>query len=129
MNYPKNLKYTEKDEWIQTDDNTGKIGISDFAQNALSDIVFLEFLISEGDEVSKGDILGTIESVKAASDIYFPISGKVVEINEDLLDTPEVVNSDPYGEAWMVKVELSKLEELDDLLDSDAYEVSTQDRE
>jgi glycine cleavage system H protein len=128
MNFPKELKYSEKDEWIKVDGNEVSIGISDFAQDQLSDIVYLEFAVSEGDEVSKGDILGTIESVKAASDIYFPISGTITAANEDLLDAPEDVNSDPYGVSWMLKLELNDPAELDELMDAEKYEAYVQER-
>lgn len=119
---PKDLKYTQNDEWIRLEDNLGKVGISDFAQDQLSDIVFVEFVVAVGDEISKGDALATIESVKAAADVYAPVSGKVAEINEALPDAPETVNSDPYGVAWMVKIELSDPSELDSLMDADSYE-------
>jgi glycine cleavage system H protein len=122
-------KYTEKDEWVKVEGDTGLIGISDHAQDQLSDIVYLEYLVSEGDEVSKGDEIGTIESVKAASEIYSPVSGKVVALNDELLDTPETVNSDPYGEAWMIKLELSDPAELDSLLDAEAYEKNVEERD
>ena len=122
------LKYSEKDEWIRIEGNVATIGISDYAQNALSDIVYLEHAVSEGDEVGKGDILGTIESVKASSDIYFPISGTVISLNEDLLDEPEKVNSDPYEEAWIIKIELRNVEELEALMDSEKYEAYVQER-
>ena len=122
-------KYTEKDEWVKVEGDSALIGISDHAQDQLSDIVFLEYLVSEGDEISKGDEIGTIESVKAASEIYSPVSGKVVAVNDDLLDTPETVNSDPYGAAWMIKVELSDPSEVDGLLDADAYAKNVEERE
>jgi glycine cleavage system H protein len=128
MNFPKDLKYSPKDEWIKVEGNIASIGISDFAQDALSDIVYLEYAVSVGDTVAKGDILGTVESVKAASDVYFPISGTILEVNEDLLDTPENVNSDPYGEAWIIKLELSSPEELEELMDAEKYEVYVQER-
>ncbi|MFC1936534.1 glycine cleavage system protein GcvH [Chloroflexota bacterium] len=129
MNFPDDLKYTEKDEWVRVDGSTAVMGITDYAQDALSDIVYLEYEVSEGDEFSKGDTLGTIESVKAASDVYFPAGGKVVAVNEDLLDAPETVNSDPYGEAWMVKFELADPGELDALMDAKAYEAYVAERE
>ena len=121
MNTPKDLKYTENDEWIRVEGNTGTIGITDHAQEQLSDIVFVEVVVDVDEEVSAGASCATIESVKAAADVYLPVSGKVLEINEDLPDTPEKVNSDPYGEAWMVKIELSDPSELDQLMDADAY--------
>ncbi len=129
MNFPTDLKYTEKDEWIRIEGNIGTIGITDFAQDQLSDIVFLEYTVSEGDTLSKGDEFGTIESVKAASDIYAPISGKIVELNEGLLDTPELVNADPYGDAWMIKIEMGDLSELVGLMEAAAYEAYTKERE
>jgi glycine cleavage system H protein len=105
------------------------IGISDYAQDQLSDIVFLEYLVSEGDDVAKEGEISTIESVKAASEIYSPISGKVVALNEDLLDVPETVNSDAYGEAWMIKIELSDPTELNALMDAEAYKKYIEERE
>lgn len=129
MKFPKDLKYTENDEWIQVEGNTGTIGITDFAQDQLSDIVYVEILVEEGDEISKGDSIATIESVKAAADVYAPASGTVTAINEDLGDTPEKVNSDPYGAAWMIKLELSDTGELDKLMDTSAYEQHVAEQE
>jgi glycine cleavage system H protein len=122
MNIPAELRYTKNDEWIRVDGNTGTIGITDYAQEQLSDIVYVEVIIAMGDTIKKGDACATIESVKAAADVYAPVSGKVIEINEQLPDTPEKVNSDPYGEAWMVKLELSDSSELKELLDAPGYE-------
>ncbi len=122
MNIPANLKYAETDEWVLVEGNVATIGISDHAQDQLSDIVFVEISVSEGDTVKKGAACATLESVKAAADVNLPVSGKVVAINEDLAQTPEVVNSDPYGKAWMVKVELANPGELADLMDAAAYE-------
>lgn len=127
MNIPTNLKYTENDEWVQVDGETGTVGISDYAQEQLSDIVFVEIVVSEGDSVKKGDICATVESVKAAADVYMPVSGTVTAINEALPDTPEMINSDPYGGAWMVKVELSDPSELEGLLDAASYESKTKE--
>lgn len=121
MNVPSDLKYTPNDEWIRVEGNIGTVGITDFAQNQLSDIVYVEIVVAVGDEVKKGDACATLESVKAAADVYLPASGKVVAINEALPDTPEKVNSDPYGEAWMVKIELADPGELSDLMDAAAY--------
>ncbi len=129
MNYPNELKYSKNDEWVRLEGNVATIGISDYAQDSLSDIVFLEYLVSEGDQVNKGDTLGTIESVKAASDIYFPISGKVVELNEALLEVPESVNASPYGDAWMIKIEVADSSETDALLDATAYQADIEERE
>jgi glycine cleavage system H protein len=122
MIIPGNLKYTESNEWINLVGNVGTIGISDYAQNQLSDIVFAEVIVSEGDQIKKGDTIATIESVKAAADVYSPVSGKVTGVNEGLGGTPEVINSDPYGEAWIVKIELENSSELNNLLDASAYE-------
>jgi glycine cleavage system H protein len=113
------FKYTEKDEWVKVEGNTATI----------SDIVFLEYLVSEGDEIEKGTEFGTIESVKAASEIYSPVSGTVTVLNEDLLDTPETVNSDPYGAAWMIKIEMSNPSEIDALMDVGAYQKNVEERD
>ena len=129
MNIPADIKYTENDEWIKVEGNIGSIGITDYAQEQLSDIVYVEIILSEDDEAGQGDSCATVESVKAASDVYLPVSGKIVEINEDLADTPEIVNSDPYGAAWMVKVELSDPSELDALLDAEAYQKKVEEAE
>ena len=127
MNIPTDLKYTENDEWIKVDGNTALIGITDHAQDQLSDIVFVELLVDEGEDVGAGDTIATIESVKAAADVYAPASGTISAINEDLADSPELINSDPYGEAWLVKIELSDPTELDELMDADAYEAKERD--
>jgi glycine cleavage system H protein len=128
MNIPKDLKYTENDEWIKIEGNVGTIGITDYAQEQLSDIVFVEIVVAEGEQVSKGDPCATVESVKAAADIYLPASGMVVVVNEELLDTPEMINSDPYGASWMLKVELSDSSEVETLLDATAYEALLEER-
>ena len=122
MNIPEDVKYTNNDEWVRVDGEFAYIGITDYAQDQLSDIVFVEFLADEGDTIAKGDACAAVESVKAAADVYTAVSGEVVEVNEDLADSPELVNSDPYGEAWMVKIKLSDPGELDDLLDAGTYE-------
>jgi glycine cleavage system H protein len=121
MNVPAELKYTSNDEWLRLEGQTGVVGITDHAQEALSDIVFVEIVVAVGDTVKKGDACATIESVKAAADVFVPVSGKVVAINESLPDAPETVNSDPYGAAWMVKLELTAPAEADALLDAAAY--------
>ncbi len=124
MNIPADLKYTQNDEWIRLDGNIGTVGITDYAQDQLSDIVFVEILVTEGDEVKQGDSCATVESVKAAADVYMPVSGKIVAINEELPDTPELINGDPYGIAWMVKVELSDPSEVEALLSANAYQTN-----
>ena len=126
MNIPSDLKYTKNDEWIRAD---GTVGITDYAQDQLSDVVFVEIVVSEGDEVSQGDIIATIESVKAAADVYAPVGGKVVAVNENLDDNPEIVNEDPYGEAWLIKLEIADPAELDGLMDAAAYEAYCKERE
>lgn len=120
-NVPSELKYVSSHEWIRDEgDGIVTIGITDHAQDLLGDVVFVE-LPDVGAEVSAGDDAGVVESVKAASDLYAPLSGTVCEINEDLEDSPESVNSDPYGDGWFFKLKLSDLDELDDLLDADDY--------
>lgn len=122
MNIPSNLKYTQNDEWLRVDGNQGTVGITDYAQEQLSDIVFVEILVNEGDEVKQGDTCATVESVKAAADVYMPVSGKVIAINQALPDKPETVNSDPYGDAWMVKIEITNPAEVEQLMDAAAYQ-------
>ena len=127
MNIPNELRYTVNDEWLRLDGGAGTVGITDHAQEQLSDIVFVEIVVSVGDEVHKGDTCAAVESVKAAADVYMPVSGKVTAVNEDLPASPEKVNSDPYGAAWMVKIELSDPSEVQGLLDATAYEAHTQE--
>lgn len=122
MNIPTDLKYTTNDEWLRVEGSIGTVGISDYAQNELSDIVYVEIVVAVGETIKKGETCVTLESVKAAADVYCPVSGKVVAINEDLPGTPETVNSDPYGAAWMVKVEISDQSEVGDLLTAADYE-------
>ncbi len=117
---PEVLKYTKEHEWVRVEDDLVIIGITDYAQDALGEIVYIE-LPSEGDEVTKGEPFGAVESTKSVSDLYSPISGEVVEVNEALLDSPEAINEDPYGEGWMVKVKPYDPSELEDLMDSDEY--------
>ena len=122
MDIPNDLKYTQNDEWVRVEGKVGTVGITDYAQQQLSDIVFVEVIISVGDTVKQGDTCATVESVKAAADVYLPVSGRVVAVNDSLPTIPEAVNSDPYGAAWMIKVELSNPGELEGLLDASAYE-------
>jgi len=129
MNIPSELVYTENDEWIKIDGDTGTIGITDYAQDQLSDIVFIEYLVDEGDTTSKGESCATVESVKAAADVYMPVGGEIIEINEDLMDAPELINSDPYGDAWMVKIKIVDSDELVELMDPDAYQIHCEERE
>lgn len=129
MNIPADLKYTKNDEWIKVEGNLGTVGITDFAQDQLSDIVFVEIILAEDEIVNQGDTCATLESVKAAADVYVPVGGKVTAINEDLPDSPETVNSDPYGQAWLVKIEISDPSELDGLMDASAYEAHVASKE
>lgn len=121
MNIPSNLKYTKDHEWISIEGNLATVGITDFAQSELGDIVYVE--VDTLDEaVDREAVFGTVEAVKTVSDLFVPVSGTVVAFNEDLEATPELVNTDPYGAGWMVKIEFSDASELDDLLDADAYD-------
>ncbi len=117
---PEDLSYTSEHEWINVENDLVIIGITDFAQEALGEIVYIE-LPGEGDEVVKGESFGAVESTKSVSDLYSPVTGEVVEINEVLLDSPELVNEDPYGDAWMIKVRVSDEPELEGLLDYEEY--------
>lgn len=122
MSIPADLKYTREHEWIKDNgDGTATIGITDFAQGELGDIVFVE-LDPEGTEISKDDTFGTVEAVKTVSDLYAPVDGEIIEVNENLEDEPELVNDDPYGDGWMVKVKLEDESQLNDLLSSEEYE-------
>ena len=121
MNFPEELKYTEEHEWVAIEEDIATIGISDFAQRQLGDVVFVE-LPEVGDELEAGKPFGVVESVKAVSDIYSPLSGEVVEINEELPDAPETLNTSPYEDGWLIKVRLSNPQEVDDLLDVSAYQ-------
>jgi len=128
MNIPSNLKFTESNEWINLEGKTGTIGITDYAQDQLSDIVFAEVIVNAGDVLKKGDSIATIESVKAAADVYTPLSGKVISTNEELGRAPEVINTDPYGAAWIIKIEVSSPGETGSLMDSTAYEKFVQEQ-
>jgi len=120
MKIPENVKYTNDHEWVRVDGNIGTIGVTDYAQGELGDVVFVD-IDPDIKEISKGNSFGTIEAVKTVSDLLAPFSGRVIELNKKLTDSPEVVNSDPYGEGWMIKAELSNPADLDDLLDMKAY--------
>lgn len=124
MATPNNLKYSEDHEWVKVDGDTVTIGITEFAQSELGDIVFVE-LPDEGDEIEKGEDFGSVESVKTVSELYAPVSGEVIEINEELEDSPELVNESPYEEAWMLKIKLSDESQLDELMDASAYDEMT----
>jgi glycine cleavage system H protein len=129
MKTPLGLKYTKTDEWVKVEGDQATIGISDYAQDHLSDVVYVELMVDEGDTVGKGDTLATVESVKAAADVIFPASGEILEINEALADNPETLNSDPYEAGWMIKMTLDDPSELDELMDADAYTAYNKERE
>lgn len=129
METPKELKYTKTDEWIKVDGDEATIGISDYAQDQLSDIVYVELLVEEDDAVAKGGGIATIESVKAAADVNAPVSGTILAINEDLEDEPEKLNSDPYKGGWLIKMKLDDPSELDDLMTAEDYEAYNEERE
>jgi glycine cleavage system H protein len=121
MEFPEDLKYSKEHEWVLVEGSVATVGITDYAQDQLGDIVFVE-LPAIGDKVSKEDAFGVVESVKAVSDIYAPVSGKVLEVNDDLPDNPEMVNEDPYGDGWMIKIEINDSDELQDLMSAAEYE-------
>ncbi len=121
MEFPDDLKYSKEHEWILVEEGVATIGISAFAEDQLGDVVFVE-LPAVGDAVAKDEAMGVVESVKAVSDIYSPVSGTVVEVNDDLPDNTELVNDDPYGDGWMVKIEMFDETDLDDLMEADEYQ-------
>ena len=120
MNVPVDLKYTKDHEWIRIDGDTAYIGITDFAQRELGDIVFIE-IETEGETLIKEEVFGTIEAVKTVSDMFMPVSGEILEVNQALEESPDVVNKDPYGKGWMVKIKLSNPSEVNELLSADNY--------
>jgi len=128
MNYPEDLKYAGTDEWIRVEDDLATLGVSDFAQDQLSDVVFFEATVKVGERVAAGAQVATLESVKAAADVSSPVSGEILEINQSLASNPELVNTNPYGSAWMIKLKLTDKSELAALLDSVAYQRNTEER-
>lgn len=120
MNFPENLKYTKDHEWVSIDGDIAKVGVTEFAQSELGDIVFVE-LDTEGDTMDQNEVFGTIEAVKTVSDLFMPLSGEITEVNSGLEDAPESVNESPYENGWMIKIKLSDTSELDRLLDVAAY--------
>lgn len=119
MNIPSELKYSKDHEWVKVEGDIATVGVTDYAQSELGDIVFID-VDTEGEELEAGDVFGSIEAVKTVSDLFMPIAGEVVELNEALDDEPELVNQDPYGKGWIVKVKVSDVD-LSELLDADAY--------
>ncbi|MBS1636333.1 MAG: glycine cleavage system protein GcvH [Bacteroidetes bacterium] len=120
MNFPAELKYTKDHEWVRVEGNEAYIGITDFAQKELGDIVYVD-ITTVGDEVEKEAVFGTVEAVKTVSDLFMPVTGKVLEMNKDIDSAPESVNTDPYGKGWMIKIAISNPAELSELLSADAY--------
>jgi len=120
MNVPDDLKYTQEHEWIRVEGDEVVVGVTDFAQGELGDVVFLE-IETEGETLSRGDTFGTIEAVKTVSDLYMPVDGEVAEVNAALEDTPELINSQPFGEGWMIRIKLSDSAQLDELLSAEEY--------
>jgi glycine cleavage system H protein len=120
MNFPENLKYSKDHEWIMVDGDKATVGITEFAQDELGEIVYVD-VTTEGETIDKNEVFGSIEAVKTVSDLMMPVKGEVLEFNEKLEDTPELVNSDPYGDGWIIKISIDDVAELDDLLDASAY--------
>jgi glycine cleavage system H protein len=121
MNYPDNLSYTKEHEWIKVEGDEATIGITDFAQRELGDIVYVE-IETVGKELNAGDVFGTVEAVKTVSDLFLPVAGSITEVNPNLNGNPELVNTDPYGQGWMVKMKLANVADIDGLMDAAAYE-------
>jgi glycine cleavage system H protein len=121
MNFPDNVRFAKSHEWLRIEGKEGYIGISDFAQSELGDIVFVDVTAGEGDELKQGEVFGTIEAVKTVSDLYMPVAGKIVAINQTIVDSPETINSDPYGDGWMIKIELTSAGDTDALMESSQY--------
>lgn len=128
MTTPSDLKYAKTDEWVKMDGNIATIGITDYAQNQLSDVVFVELTKEIGDLVKKGDSIATIESVKAAAEVNAQVTGKIIEVNNELSDTPEILNDDPFGRGWMYKIEATNIEDLNELMEAAAYDVFCEGR-
>jgi len=120
MNIPDNIKYTKDHEWIKLEASYALVGITDYAQGELGDIVFIE-IETKGEHIAKGEVFGSIEAVKTVSDLFMPASGEIIEVNEKLNDSPDLVNTDPFGDGWLIKVKIGNAAELNDLLDSKQY--------
>lgn len=120
MNIPADLKYTKDHEWVKIDGDIATVGITDFAQSELGDIVYVE-VETEGETLDRDEIFGSVEAVKTVSDLYLPLSGEIIEFNDSLESEPEAVNTDPYGDGWMIKIKMSEADQVEDLLDDAAY--------
>ncbi|HHP7242079.1 MAG TPA: glycine cleavage system protein GcvH [Cyclobacteriaceae bacterium] len=125
MNFPDNLKYTKDHEWIKVEGDIATVGITDFAQKELGDIVYVE-VETEGEDIEKGEVFGTVEAVKTVSDLFMPVSGVVEEFNSELESNPEIVNEDPYDKGWMIKIKMNKSTELDDLMEAIDYQAEVE---
>ncbi len=125
MKYPDNLKYTKDHEWVKVNGDEAYVGITDFAQNELGDVVFIE-VDTVGETLDKEEAFGTIEAVKTVSDMFMPVSGEVLEFNEELENSPDIINKDPYGDGWIIKIKLSDKSELDELLSAEEYKKSVE---
>lgn len=121
MNIPSNLRYTNEHEWIRVEGNEAYVGITDYAQSELGEIVFVD-ITTEGETLTQGEVFGSVEAVKTVSDLNMPVAGEVLEINETINDQPELVNNDPYGEGWMIKISVANPDELNNLLDAEGYQ-------
>lgn len=120
MNFPADLKYTKDHEWLKVEGNTGVVGITEFAQGELGDIVYID-VDTLGQAIEGGQVFGTVEAVKTVSDLFMPVSGKIIEFNKDLENQPEIVNKDPYGQGWLVKIEITDPSQIENLLSAEAY--------
>ncbi|MEM9951448.1 MAG: glycine cleavage system protein GcvH [Chloroflexota bacterium] len=127
LSFPADLKYAESDEWIRVEGDTATIGISDYAQDALNDLVYAEFK-DVGEVIAAGGSFGEVESVKAASEVYLPVAGEIIEVNDELEGEPEIINEDPYGNGWMVKIKVTDASSLDNLMDAEAYKTYCENR-
>lgn len=121
MNFPESLKYTKEHEWVKVDGNIATIGITEFAQSELGDIVYVD-INTQGQSINQGEVFGTVEAVKTVSDLFMPLSGKILELNKGLESNPESVNKDPYGNGWMIRLEMSNSSELDGLMNASDYQ-------
>jgi len=128
MNFPKDLKYAKTDEWVKVEGEIATIGISDYAQSQLGDIVYFEFAVEPDEEVKAGQAVGSVDSAKATAEVNFPVSGTVLEINENITDDVEALNQDPYGKGWLAKIKISDPAELAELMDAEAYEAYCESR-
>jgi glycine cleavage system H protein len=124
MNFPQDLKYAKSHEWLRVDSNASYIGISDYAQSELGDIVFVDITAGIGEELKKGSVFGTIEAVKTVSDLYMPVDGKIIEVNQQIIDSPETINKDPYGDGWLIKIQPTG-DASGDLMSAEEYQSTT----